>query len=174
MLLAGMAALGAGVFAYLAVSQPWVHLTITRFATASEEAFVATMALRGKAAFVGTAGSTLAIVLAVYGLVWFVFGFQRGWTMPGVTNPAFGFIVTVTGLIATVLASTVWFVWEEAMVSRAKLAGMTSAEMKELLDLQPTPLVQIERLSGLMTFGGMMVLGFVACGLGWYAYRRRG
>jgi hypothetical protein len=45
--------------------------------------------------------------------------------------------------------------------------------MQRLLDLQPAPLVQIQGLSGLMTFGGMMVLGLVGSCLGWYAYRRR-
>jgi hypothetical protein len=45
--------------------------------------------------------------------------------------------------------------------------------MKELLDLQPAPLVAIERLQGLVTFGLMMGLGFLASALAWYAYRRR-
>jgi hypothetical protein len=72
-----------------------------------------------------------------------------------------------------VLAAMVWFVWEDAMVMRAKAADMSVQAMKELLNLQPAPLVQIQRLSGLLTFGGTMLLGLVASCLGWYAYRRR-
>lgn len=46
--------------------------------------------------------------------------------------------------------------------------------MKRLLDAQPAPLVQIERLSGLMSFAVMMMLGLFAACLGWWAYQRRG
>jgi hypothetical protein len=173
MLLAGLAATAAGALAYLAIKEPWVHLTVTRAATDTDPALVATLSLRGRAAFVGTAGTGLAIALAVLGLVWLLYGFQRGWTMPGIVNPAIGLLVATAGLIATVLAAMVWFVWEDAMVLRAKAAGLSMQAMQRLLDLQPAPLVQIQRLSGLMTFGGMMVLGLVGSCLGWYAYRRR-
>jgi hypothetical protein len=173
MLLAGLAAGAAGALAYLAIEQPWVHLTITRAATDTEPVLVATLSLRGKAAFVGTAGMGLAIALAALGVVWFFYGFQRGWTMPGLVNPAIGLMVTVAGLIATVLAAMVWYVWEDATILRAKAAGMSMQAMRKLLDLQPAPLVQIQRLSGLLTFGGMMVAGLFASCLGWYAYRRR-
>lgn len=173
MLLAGLAALAAGVLAYLAVKEPWVHLTVTRLATDTEPALVATLSLRAKAAFVGTAGTGLGVMLAALGLVWFFYGFQRGWTMPGVVNPALGLLVTTAGLIATVLSAMVWFVWEDAMIMRAKAADLSTEAMRELLDQQPAPLVQIERLSGLLTFGGMMLVGLLASCLGWYAYRRR-
>lgn len=173
MLLAGLAATAAGALAYLAIKQPWVHLTVTREATDADPALVATLSLRGKAAFVGTAGMGLAIALGILGLVWLFYGLQRGWTMPSLVNPAFGLLITVAGLIATGLSAMVWFVWEDAMVLRAKAAGMSMQAMKKLLDLQPAPLVQIQRLSGLLTYGGMMVLGLLASCLGWYAYRRR-
>lgn len=173
MLLAGLAAGAAGILAYLAITEPWVHLTVTRPATDTDPVLVATLSLRGKAAFVGTAGVAIAGALAVLGVVWFLYGFQRGWTMPSVMNPAFGILVAVAGLLAAGLASMVWFVWEDAMVARARAARMSTRAMQELLDLQPTPLVQIQRLSGLLSFAGMMVLGLVASSLGWYAYRRR-
>ena len=173
MLLAGIAAMSAGALAYLIVKEPWVHLAITRAATDTEDALLTALTLRGKAAFVGTAGTWLAIALAAFGLVWFFYGFQRGWTMPALTSPALGFLVTAAGLMATVLASMVWFVWEDAMVAHARAAGLSTQAMRELVDLQPAPLVEIERLSGLATFGLMMGLGFLASCLGWYAYRRR-
>jgi hypothetical protein len=68
----------------------------------------------------------------------------------------------------------VWFVWEDAAVLRARSAGTSSNAMRELLDRQPPPLVEIERLSGLMTFGGVMAAGLLASSLDWWAYRRRG
>jgi hypothetical protein len=173
MLLAGLGALVGSVLALLAVREPWVHLTITRPATDTDPAFVTDLTLRAKAAFVGSAGMALAGALAVLGFVWFVYGFQRGWAMPGAFNPAFGLLVTTAGLLAAFLASTVWLVWEQAMIARARAARLSTEAMRELLDLQPAPLVQIERLSGLLTFGGMMAVGLLASALGWYAYRRR-
>ena len=74
----------------------------------------------------------------------------------------------------TFLSSMVWFVWEDSMVLRAKTAGMTPGEMKALLDHQPVPIVVIERLPGMVSFGGMMALGLFASCLAWWAYRRRG
>jgi hypothetical protein len=174
MLLAGLAALGAGVMAYLAVKEAWVHLTVTRAATSTEPELVATLTLRGKAAFVGTMGTGIAIALAALGLMWFLYGFQRGWTMPGVLNPAIGLLVSIGGLLATVLASMVWFVWQDGMVVHARAARLSVDAMRELVHLEPAPLVQIERLSGLMTFGGMMVVGLFASSLSLYAYLRRG
>jgi hypothetical protein len=173
MLLGGLMAMAAGTIAYLAIERPWVHLSITQMDIDGQELLSTGLSLRGKAAFVGTAGMGLAIALAVFGLIWFLFGFQKGWTMPGIVNPALGFLVATAGIISTVLASLVWFVWEDAMVAHARAAGLTTSEMRELLDLQPAPLVGIERLPSLATFGLMMGVGFLAAGIGWYAYRRR-
>jgi hypothetical protein len=173
LLLAGMLAVAAGGLAYLAISEPWVHLTVTRAAENADSPLVLTMSLRGRAAFVGTAAMAISGLLAVLGLVWFLYGFQRGWTMPGLANPAFGLLVTTAGLLATGLSAMVWFVWKDAMVLKAKSAGMTMQAMKRLVEQQPSPLVQIGRLSGLMTFGGMMLLGLLASCLGWYAHQRR-
>ena len=174
MLWAGMAAAAAGILAYLAVKEPWAHLTVTQPATEVADAVVVQVTVRGHAAFVGTAGTVLAIVLAVFGVLWFFYGFQRGWSMPGILNPALAILVTVAGLGMTLFASMVWFVWEDAMVLRASAAGLTPREMRTLLETQPIPIVEIERLPGMVSFGGMMALGLVAACLGWWAYRRRG
>ena len=174
MLLAGLGAAVAGALAYLTVATEWVHLDITRQATdGGIEELMTALTLRGKAALVGHAGTGLAIALAVLGLVWFFYGFQKGWTMPAVFTPAIGWLVTIAGIIATVLSSMVWFVWEDAMVDHAAAAGLSTKEMRELVNLQPAPLVGIERLPGLATFGLMMGLGFLASCLAWTAYRRR-
>jgi hypothetical protein len=173
-MVAGLAAIVAGVLAYLAVRDPWVHLTVSVPETQFDEAVLVEVVVRGQVAFAGTAAKALGGVLAAFGLVWFVFGLNRRWTIPGIANPALAILVSAAGVGLTVVASMVWFVWEDAMVLRARTAGMSAKAMAELLDRQPAPLVEIERLSGLMTFGGVMVLGLLASSLGWWAYRRRG
>ena len=100
--------------------------------------------------------------------------FQRGWSIPGILSPALAILVTLAGLGMTFLSSMVWFVWEDSMVLRAKTAGMTANEMRALLDNQPVPIVVIERLPGMISFGGMMALGLFASCLAWWAYHRRG
>ena len=174
MLWAGMATAAAGVLAYLAVKEPWAHLTITQPATDVADAVVVHVTVRGHAAFVGIAGTVLAIVLAAFGVLWFFYGFQRGWSMPWILNPALAILVTVAGVGVALFSSMVWFVWEDAMVKRADAAGLTAREMRTLLDTQPIPIVVIERLPGLISFGGMMALGLFAACVGWWAYRRRG
>ena len=173
MLWAGMAAAAAGILAFLAVKEPWAHLTITQTATELQDALVVDVTVRGSAAFVGTAGTVLAVLLASAGLLWFFYGFQRGWSMPGILNPALAILVTIAGLGVAGLSSMVWFVWQDAMIARAEAVGLTPREMTQLLDQQPIPIVVIERLPGLISFAGMMVLGLFASCLGWWAYRRR-
>jgi hypothetical protein len=170
---AGLAAIVAGVLGYLAVRDPWVHLTVSVPETDFDEAILVEVVVRGQVAFAGTAAKALGGILAGFGLVWFVFGFSRRWTIPGIANPALAILVSTAGVALTVVASMVWFVWEDAMVLRAMTAGMSAKAMAELLDRQPAPIVAIERLSGLMTFGGLMILGVFASSLGWWAYRRR-
>ena len=94
MLWAGMAATVAGVLAFFAVKEPWAHLTITQPATDTAEALVVEVTVRGHAAFVGTVGTVLAVMLAASGLLWFFYGFQRGWSMPGILNPVLSILVT--------------------------------------------------------------------------------
>ena len=173
MLWAGMAAAAAGILAFLAVKEPWAHLTITQPATEFEDALVVQVTVRGAAAFVGTAGTVLAVLLAAFGIAWFFYGFQRGWSMPGILSPALAILVTIGGLAVALLSSEVWFVWQDAMIARAEAAGLTTREMTQLLDQQPIPIVVIERLPGMLSFGGMMVLGLFASCLAWWAYRRR-
>ncbi|HJS26108.1 MAG TPA: hypothetical protein VJ913_03165 [Actinomycetota bacterium] len=173
-MLAGLAAIVAGALAYLTVEDLWVRLTVSLPETELEEALLVELTVKGQTAFAGTAAKALGATLAVFGLVWFVFGFNRRWTIPGIGDPALALLVSAAGLGLTVVASMVWFVWQDAMVLRATTAGMSTKAMAELLDRQPAPLVEIERLSGLMTFGGMMLIGLLASSIGWWAYHRRG
>jgi hypothetical protein len=174
MLWAGMAAAAAGILAFLALKEPWAHLTITADATDTLDAVVADVTVKASSAFVGKAGSVIAIVLAAYGVLWFFYGFQRGWSIPGILSPAIAILVTLAGLGMTSLASMVWFVWEDSMVLHAKATGLTASDMQALLNREPLPTVSIERLPGMVSFGGMMALGLFAACLAWWAYRRRG
>jgi len=158
MLWAGMAAAAAGILAFLAVKEPWAHLTITQAATALEDAVVVDVTLRGHAAFIGSVATVLAVVLAASGIPWFFYGLQRGWSMPSILNPALLILVTLAGLVIALLSSQVWFVWQDAMIARAEAVGLTTREMTQLLEQQPIPIVVIERLPGLISFGGMMAL----------------
>src|SRR5262245_43584735 len=97
MLWAGMAAAAAGILAYLAINQPWAHLTITQPATETAEAVVTDVTVRAQSAFVGTAGTVLAIALTVFGVLWFFYGFQRGWSIPGILSPALAILVSRVG-----------------------------------------------------------------------------
>ena len=68
---------------------------MTQGATELQDALVVDVTVRGQAAFVGTAASVFAVVLAASGVLWFFYGFQRGWSMPGVFNPAMVVFVTM-------------------------------------------------------------------------------
>ena len=173
MLCAGIAAVVVGVLAYLAVAERWVHLIVTEAPSEFEDGRVLQLTLRADVATIGTVATVLAIALVVFGAVWFCFGLQRGWTMPGITNPLFAMLAAFAGMATAYLSAMVWYVWEEAMVQRAYRAGLSPRAMRELLDQQPNPDVSIERLAGLVTFGGMMALGLVIACFAWWAYRRR-
>lgn len=93
--------------------------------------------------------------------------------MPWFANPATALAVAVAGIGMTVLSALVWFVWEDAAVRRSRAFGMTATEVREIVDRQPTPLVEIQRLSGQLRFGGMMVLALLAASAAWWSYRTR-
>ena len=52
-------------------------------------------------------------MLASFGVLWFFYGFQRGWSMPAILNPALAILVTIAGLGVAGLSSMVWFVWQD-------------------------------------------------------------
>jgi hypothetical protein len=122
---------------------------------------------------VGIIGQALAAVIGVFGVLWFLYAFDRGSTMPWYVNPSIAIVASVAGVIGVVLSALVWFVWQDAAVDRAHAVRMSAEELRALLDLQPKPLVEIHRLSGLLRFGGAMVVGLVASCTAWWAYRKR-
>jgi hypothetical protein len=173
LLLSAVAAVIAASLAWQAVAEPWVRLVITDTSDRLDPVLVGRIVLPGKEALVGTIGQALAIALGGLGVMWFVFGFDRGWTMPWFANPMIGIGAAVAGLGAVVLSSLVWFVWEDAAVAHARSVGLAREKLQEILNLQPAPLVEISRLSGIMRFGTMMAIGFVAASAAWWASRRR-
>lgn len=174
LLLAALGAIVAAAVAWQAVAEPWVGLRITDTSDRADPVFIGDMVIRGRGAIVGTIGHVLAGVIGALGVMWFLFGLDRGWTMPWFASPGTGIVAAVGGLGMTVLSSTVWFVWESAAVERARAVGKTPEKLQELLDQQPAPLVEIVRQPGLVRFGVMMTVGLVAACIGVAAARKRG
>jgi hypothetical protein len=175
LLLAAAATVGAAVLAWRSIGDPWVRLVITDTSDGLNPKLVGEIALHGQAALLGTIGRALAVLLGAFGLLWFVFGFDRGSTPPWFTNPGLAIIGSIVGLIGTVMAAEIWFVWQDAAVKHARAVRMTAAELRTLLELKPEPLVEVERLSGLVRFGGAMVIALLAgCGAWWSYHRRSG
>jgi hypothetical protein len=173
LLLVALIAIGAAVIAWNSIGQPWVKLTITDTSDRMDPQLIGDITLRGQAAMLGMIGKGLAVALGVYGLLWLVYGFDKGSTVPWFANPAGAILVTIAGLIGTAVSAMVWFVWEDAAVSRARAVKMSVDELNQLLHLQPEPLVQIERLTGLVRFGGAMVIGLVAACAAWWCSHKR-
>jgi hypothetical protein len=173
LLLSAIVAIVAAFLAWQAVAEPWVRLVITDTSDRLDPVLVGRMSVPAKDALVGNIGQALAAVLGVLGVMWFVFGFDRGWTMPWFANPVIGIGAAVAGLGAVVLSSTVWFVWEDAAVASSRSVGLAREKLQEILNLQPAPLVEISRLPGLVRFGTMMVIGLVVASAAWWASRRR-
>ncbi|MGH2590886.1 MAG: hypothetical protein ACRDGW_08830 [Actinomycetota bacterium] len=173
LLLSAIATVVAAFLAWQAVPEPWVRLVITDTSDRLDPVLVGRMSVPGKDALVGTIGQALALALGGLGVMWVLFGFDRGWTMPWFANPVIGIGTAVAGLGAVVLSSTVWFVWEDAAVAGARSAGIAPEKLQEILNLQPAPLVEISHLPGLVRFGTMMVVGLVVASTAWWASRRR-
>lgn len=173
LLLAAIAVIGAAVLAWQAVGAPWVRLVITDTSERLEPRLVGDITLRGQAALVGSLGRGLAVVIGVAGLLWLLYGIQRGATIPWFANPAFAGAATIIGGIGFLLSAELWFVWKEAAINRARAVRLSVEELGELLGLQPPPLVEIERLSGLLRFGAAMALGVLAVCAAWWAYNKR-
>ncbi len=173
LLLVAMMAIGAAAIAWHAIGQPWVKLIITDTSDRLDPQLVGDITLRGHAALVGIIGRGLAVALGVYGVLWLVYGFDRGSTVPWFANPGGAILVTIAGIIGTVVSAMVWFVWEDAAIEHARAVKMSVDELSELLHLQPEPLVQIDRLTGLMRFGGAMVIGLLAACVAWWCSHKR-
>lgn len=174
LLLASLTAAGAAYLGWTAVGSPWVELVITDTSDRLDPVPVGEIVLRGQAALIGTIGLGLAAALGALGVLWLFYGFDRASTMPWFVSPAFAIVAAVGGVAVAILASSLWLVWKDAAVHRARAVRTSPEKLRELLDLQPPPLVEIHRLDGLTTFGAMMLVGLLgACAASW-SYRRRG
>jgi hypothetical protein len=173
LLLASVVAIAAAVMAWRTIGDPWVKLVITDTSDRLDPQLVGEITLKGQAALVGIIGQAVAAVIGVYGVLWFLYAFDRGSTIPWFANPSVAIVTAVIGLIGVVLSAMVWFVWQDAAVARSHAVRMSAEELRALLDLQPKPLVEIQRLSGLMRFAGAMVVGLFAACTAWWAARKR-
>jgi hypothetical protein len=173
LLLAALATMAVAVLAWKAIDHPWVRLVITDTSDRLDPKLVGDITLRGHAALVGVLGRGLAVVLGALGAAWFLYGFDKGSTMRWFVNPAIAIVASIVGMLGVVLSALVWFVWEDAAVEHARAVRLTTEELATILDHQPAPLVEIQRLAGLMRFGGAMLIGLLSASLAWWAYRRR-
>lgn len=173
LLLAAVATVGAAVIAWRSIGDPWVKLVITDTSDRLDPQLVGDITLHGQAAMVGIMGQGLAAALGAFGILWLFCGFNRRSTMPWFANPAGAILTSIAALIGTVVSAMVWFVWEDAAVKHARAVKMTVEELGALLHLQPEPLVQIQRLTGLMRFGGAMVVGLLAACTAWWCSHKR-
>lgn len=173
LLLAALAAVAAAFFAWRSLPSAWVELTITDTSVALDPQLVGRMKLTGDAAMIGTIALGLAAVLGALGVIWLAYGFRRGATIPMVVSPAFAILASVGGIVLTILSMILWFVWKDAAVAQATSIDLSVQALRDLLDLQPAPLVEITRLDGLTNFGLAMVAGLLASSMAWWAYRKR-
>jgi hypothetical protein len=174
LLVSSLAAIGVAMLAWRAIGDPWVRLVITDTTDRLDPHLVGEITLRGQAALIGIIGQGFAAVLGVSGVMWFLYGFDRGSTMPWFVSPSISILTAIAGGVGVVVSAALWFVWKDAAIEHARAVQMTAQQLKALLDQQPEPLVEIERLSGLMRFGGAMVVGLLTSSTAWWAYRKRG
>jgi hypothetical protein len=161
------------VLAWKAAATPWATLTLTDTADPANPEIVGRLTMPGTAALVGTIGQGLAAALGALGLLWLFYGWDRGATMPWFASPGVAIVITLAAVGGMLLTSELWFVWEDAVIEKARTVGMSVSELRAFLDQLPAPLVTIERLDGLLRFGTLMGGGFLASCLAWWAYRRR-
>lgn len=173
LLLAAVTCAAAGLVAWRAIADPWVTLVITDTSNRLDPVLVGEVTIRADASVIGAIGRGLGAALMAFGALWLVYGFDRRSTMPWFANPVSAIVVGITGVGATVLSAVVWFVWEEAAVGRSKALELSPSELRAILDHQPAPLVEIQRLSGQLRFGGIMLLGILAASAAWWSYRKR-
>lgn len=174
LLAAGVLLLAAGIFAYLSIRHPWVKVRITGIdEDGVETGAFARLVLEGGQGLAGKIGLVISVATAIWGAVWCWYGFDRGAGIPAFARPGFAILATIAGIGVAILCSTVWFVWSDAAIAHAGDTGMTASALRALLDTHPLPLVQVKRLSGLVEFGGLMVLGQLASYLAFWSSRRR-
>jgi hypothetical protein len=173
LLLAAVTTIVAAFLAWQAIDHQWVRLVITDTSDRLDPQLVGDITLRGRAALVGVLGRGLVLVIGALGVAWLLHGFDKGSTMRWFVNPAFAIVAALVGLLGAIMSAMVWFVWEDAAVVRARAVKMSVDELNELLHLQPEPLVQIERLTGLVRFGGAMVIGLLAACAAWWCSHKR-
>jgi hypothetical protein len=173
LLLAAVVAAGAAWMAWQASHEQWVTLTITDTRDRMDPQLVGRLTLLADGSLVGLVGQAATAVLAAYAVTWLYFGFDRGTTIPWFLSPSVALLATFAGLLGVVLSATVWLVWKDVAVEHARSMGLSMRALRDLLDLQPAPLVEIERLSGLLQFGGSLLVGLAACLTAWWSARKR-
>jgi len=171
---AAVLAVAGSVAAYSALPLPWVRAELTTTSERSGVTVVADMIFRGSDSVAGTVGLGVAVTLLALGILWFWYSLDRGLTMPTFAHPLLALLAAVIGAVVLAFCRLGYLFWDDAIVTRAREAGMTKEAMRQLLDSRPAPDIAIEQLTGAYRFGTGVLLALVAGVVAWWSQRRRG
>jgi hypothetical protein len=170
---AGLLGLGAAAIVYSSLALPWVRAQVIVVTETSDRKVMADLVFRGSDSFAGKLGLGIAVAFAVMGLLWFWYGLDRGVHIPVFASPSLGMLVAVVGGIVAVFARMGYFFWDDAFVEYARKAGMSKEAMRSLLDQRPTPLLEVQALTGSSRFTIGIGLAALAALIAWWSQRRR-
>ena len=174
LLLASVLAAAAGALAYTSLALPWVNAQMTTEGARSNPKLVAAMTFRGSDSFAGRVGLGIAVALGALGILWLWYALDRGVDLPVIAHPALGLVAGLVAGLVVVFAQMGYFFWDDAFITYARRAGMSSEAMRDLLDAQPSPTIAVEQLDGVLRFASAAGLAFAAGVVAWWSQRRRG
>ena len=152
----------------------WVRISLSRSDSEGDVVAVGDAMFRATDSLAGTLGQATVVVLAASALLWFVFGLQRGWSMPWFASPAIAVAASILAIVGSVVSSVLWFVWRDSMSENATRFGIDRETLDAILeDVDRSPVVAIHRLGGPGRFGTMMALALGASCVAWWRYRKR-
>ena len=159
--------------AWATIPQRWVQISLTTVRDDVERR-LGTASFSASSAIVGSLAKGALIVLGVLAVLWLFFGLQRGWSMPWFSSPVIGIVASLAALGATIVTSTLWFAWRDAILDDAVEYGATRRSLDVFLENSDNaPIVELQRLGGPQRFGAMMALALAASCVAWWAYRKR-
>jgi hypothetical protein len=175
LMVSGLLLLVSAAVTYISLSTPWVQvrlLTDPEGALAPKE--MADLSLTAQDSLAGRIGLGLAVAFAAWGLLWFWYSLDRGATLPSFAHPGWATLGAVAGLAVAMFARVGYLFWDDGLVQHARQAGLTRAEMQEILAQRPAPTIEVEVLEALYRFSVVMALALAAGLVAWWAVRRRG
>jgi hypothetical protein len=169
---AGLLVLAAALM-YTSLDVFWVRARLSTATDRGQFRPVADMTFRATDSLAGTVGLVLAVGFAVYGIVWFWYGLDRGVHLPAVFHPGFVGLGAAAAWLVAIFAGLGSFFWDDAFAANARGAGMSKGAMAELLAHHPPPKIAVEVLEGVVRFRVSAGLALLAALLGAWTTSRR-